>query len=141
MQDNIIIRAKKYRALVESIGQNAVAVTLHADDADFTILDLYAIDPRRLNKSPREAVGKPAAFIAAAISEPRIHALKKASANGNKEVFSYAYADEDNGLEWLFQSAVAPIYGSQELICITSDLREWQKHYWLHKFISFPQCK
>lgn len=126
----IIQRASRHQSLIKAIGASAVAASLHDANDGFQFLDLYASDPRRLNKPREVVIGQPANIIDPRISEPRIHHIREALANGQQETFTYTYEDE---YLWKFQCAVTPIYGTEEVIVITSDLEDWQRHHWLNK--------
>lgn len=129
----IIQRATRHKSLIRAIGTSAVAVSLHDANDGFQFLELYASDQRRLNKPREIVIGQPASIIDSRISEPRIHHIKKALSNGQQETFTYTYEDD---YIWKFQCAVAPIFGTEEVIVITSDLEDWQRHHWLNKVVT-----
>jgi hypothetical protein len=125
------IRAQRHQDIIRAMGVSSVAVSLHdASDEGFRFLDLYASDPRRLNKPREIVIGQPASIVDSRISEPRIYAIRKALSNAQTEFFDYVYEDE---YIWRFRCSVTPIYGTEEVIVLTLDAEDWQRYHWLNK--------
>lgn len=130
IHQNLVARANRHKALLKAIAKSgAVVVTLHDTNeaGGFCYLDQIASLPERLNTPTGTLIGKPVKFLPPAISEPRYHHIKKAIANGQAEFYSYTYEDEHS---WRFNVAVAPLYGTEEVITIVTDAEPWQLGYW-----------
>lgn len=130
IHQNLVTRANRHKALLNAIAKSgAVVVTLHdTNEAEgFCYLDQIAPIPERLNTPTGALIGKPVTFLPPAISKPRHHHIKKAIANGQAEFYSYSYEDEHS---WRFNVAVAPLYGTEEVITVVTDAEPWQVGYW-----------
>ena len=124
-------RARRYKQLLRAIP--AVVVTLHDvnESGGFFYLDLFAERTSRLNKQREELLGQSVLCVDPSIGEPRFHYIKKALASGQCERYDYHHDWE--GLQWHFNVAVAPLYGSEEVITIVTDARDWQLGWWQNR--------
>ncbi|MGB3205214.1 MAG: hypothetical protein WBB28_09515, partial [Crinalium sp.] len=86
--------------------------------------------PERLNQSRELLLGQPASFVDPRISEPRIHYIKRALANGQVEHYSYTYSDSHF---WRFNVTVAPIPGTEEVMTVVEDAEDWQLGHWINR--------
>lgn len=130
----IIKRAQRHKPLLEAIGRAGVCATLHDTNEDngFMYLDVFTEIPARLNKPRETLIGSPISITDPRIAEPRIHHIKKALRNGQCETYTYTYDDD---YHWEFKVSVTPVYGTEEVITIVTDVHDWQRHHWLNKII------
>lgn len=130
IHQDLVARAKRHKPLLTALAKTGVvAVTLHdaSEAGGFCYLDQVAPIPDRLNTPTEVLISKPVTFLPPAISKPRHHHIKKAIANGQAEFYTYTYEDEHL---WRFNVAVAPLYGSEEVITVVTDAEAWQLGYW-----------